>query len=540
MIQQANEDFVKSSYILMMGYFIASLISTIGTIVVIRLISVEEFSLINISYIIPTILITSGELGLNYASIHFIAKKIKENNFKDIRNVIRIVLVIKVFVGLVFSILIFLYSTYIAVEIYKISDEKLIILIQIGALGIFSRILYETLNSFYLGAFKAKMVQMGSIVQTSLRAVLSIVFILMGFTYLGPMIGFVLSPLIVVIIYLVLLSRLFFKDKIEKEITDWTVMAKMFKYGYPLLFLSIVIGIQISIYSYILVVSGYTIEVSYLNVAILSATVIGILQKSISLTIFPIFSKMDWDDNNEKERKKLIGHFQFSIKFCTIIIVPATVILIILSADLFPIIYGEEYRDALPFITIFLLTFLLVSFGSLSIPAFFNGQKKTNYVFYLQLIELISLILFSLILIPFIGAIGLVYGIVLGKVVSVFFGNILIRRDFGNILFKNSKNSFLMTLIAIILGFITFWMYNILGILIPVKNLIVTILKLCFVLILYLTFFLILIGIFLLITIEELDYFENSFKKFPIIGKILVFLLKIEKKIILKRNKKRY
>ena len=217
MIQQANEDFVKSSYILMMGYFIASLISTIGTIVVIRLISVEEFSLINISYIIPTILITSGELGLNYASIHFIAKKIKENNFKEIRNVIRSVLVIKVFVGLVFSILIFLYSTYIAVEIYKISDEKLIILIQIGALGIFSRILYETLNSFYLGAFKAKMVQMGSIVQTSLRAVLSIVFILMGFTYLGPMIGFVLSPLIVVIIASILMVKVFKTPQQEKE-----------------------------------------------------------------------------------------------------------------------------------------------------------------------------------------------------------------------------------------------------------------------------------------------------------------------------------
>lgn len=76
-----KDNFVQNSYILMMGYFLSSLISPIGTILVIRLISVEETSYINIAYIIPAILGDFGELGLNYTSIYFIAKNMKENNF---------------------------------------------------------------------------------------------------------------------------------------------------------------------------------------------------------------------------------------------------------------------------------------------------------------------------------------------------------------------------------------------------------------------------------------------------------------------------
>ena len=82
MKQQESKDFVQSSYILMTGFLISSIISSIGTVIIIRLITIEEYSLLNISYGIPAILIVLGELGLNYASTHFIAKSIKENNYK--------------------------------------------------------------------------------------------------------------------------------------------------------------------------------------------------------------------------------------------------------------------------------------------------------------------------------------------------------------------------------------------------------------------------------------------------------------------------
>jgi len=538
MKQQETKDFVQSSYILMMGFLISSIISSIGTIIIIRLITIEEYSLLNISYGIPAILIVFGELGLNYASTHFIAKSIKENNYKEVRDVIRINLIIKTTIALIFSILVVLYSAYIAIEIYQVNDTRLILLIQIGAIGVFARIMLEAMSSFYLGGLNVKMVQIGSILQTSLRTILSIAFVILGYTFIGPMLGFVLSPLIVAFIYLFFLKKTFYKDKREKEKINLQEFYKMIHYGYPLLFLSAVASIQLPLYTYLLTVSGYIIEVGFLNVAIVSASLIGILKKSISFTIFPIFSKYDWDNENERERKKLVEYFRFSIKFGTLLIVPVSIFLIVVCIDLFPIIYGERYREASPFISGYILIFLLVSFGSLSIPAFFNGQKDTKNVLYIRLVELISIFLISIVLIPQFGAIGLIYGIFLGTIISVLFGNILIRVKYGNVLFKNIKNIIGIFSIAVMVGFLTFLLYHFLNILIETHGILITIIKLTIFLVFYISLFLILLGIFSLITVEELDFFEKSFAKFPAISKIIMFLSKVEKKIIKIKIKK--
>ena len=175
---------------------------------------------------------------------------------------------------------------------------------------------------------------------------------------------------------------------------------------------------------------------------------------------------------------------------------------------------------------------MLVSFGSLSIPAFFNGQKDTKNVFYIQLIELISILLLSIVLMPLLGAIGLIYAIFIGTIISVLFGNILIRVKYGNILFKNIKNIIAIFSTAVIVGFLTFLLYNFLNIPIETSEILITIIKLTIFLVFYISLFLILLGIFSLITVEELDFFEKSFAKFPVISKIIMFLSKVEKKII--------
>jgi len=527
-----SEDFVQNSYILIIGYLFSSFISSIGTIIIIRLISVEENSFINIAYIIPAILTDFGEFGLNYASTYFIAKNIKEKNYKAVRDVIRINLIIKIIIGLLFTIFVSVFSVVIATEIYRINDPRMILLIQIASIGIISTILYDAFNSFFLGAQYVKVVQIGTILRTSTRSILSIFFILIGLTLLGPMLGFVFSPLIVVIVYSILLRKRFHLKTLEKQPIEWNKLKEMIKYGYPLTIFSLLWGIQFQLYTYILAIHGYITEVSYLNVAVVSAALIGILTKSFSFTLFPIFSKMDWN-NNEREKRKLIEYFQFSNKFGTIIIVPTSILLIIFSADIFPIIFGENYIKASPFISTYFCIFLLVSFGSLSIPAFFNGQKQTKYVLFIQLVEVSSIVIFSLILISIIGAIGMAYGIVLGTIVSVVFGNISIRKKYGKKLFGNLKNVVVIFFIGIISGLFTFFFNNVfIETIIEGEDFLFIILRLTISFSFYLFIFFFSLAIFSQISIEELEFFEKSFSKFPLINKLVIILSRIEKQII--------
>ncbi|MFX1277664.1 MAG: oligosaccharide flippase family protein [Promethearchaeota archaeon] len=528
-LSESNE-FVQNSYILMVGYLISSIISTIGSIIVIRLISVEEYSLISIAYILPGILIPFGELGLNYASINFIARKLKENDLKGVRNVIRINLIVKIIIGLILTLSVAYFSLFIAKEIYNVSDSRLYLLIQIASISVIANILYDAVNSFFIGAQKMRLVQYGAILHTTLRTLISIVLVLIGYSLIGPIIGVAIAPLIVVMIYMFFLKKEFKTKKEEKSGMNWKELSKMVKYGFPLLIFSILAGIQGQIFILLLTYYGYLNEVSYFNVAVLTAAVISILNKAISFSLFPIFSKMDW--NNEEERKTLINYFQFSIKFGTLLILPVTILLILFAGDIFPIVFGSSYREASPFISVYFLMFILVSFGSLSIPAFFNGQGQTKYVLYITIVELISGVIFALILISYFGAMGLMYGVVLGAVVGVFFGCILIRIKYGKVLFSNFKTIFLIFLLSIIIGVFIYYLNRSVMNIFPIKGLVIRITFLAISFIIYGIIFLFLIGLFSLISIDEIDFVAYSFQRFPIIDKLIIILANIEKKIV--------
>ena len=526
-----KDEFVKSSYILMTGYIISSLLSAVGTIVMIRLITVYENSLLNIAYVIPAIIITAAELGLNYASTHFIAENIKKNNFQEISSIIKTNLIIKLFIGLIAILFLNLYASFITYNIYRVNDEQLVMLVQISSFGICANILYEALNSIFLGKLNFKMVQIGTIIHTLLRSTISIFLILLGFHLLGPIIGLVFSLLFVDLIYIIFLLKDKKKSKIEKTPLNLKTFSRMMKYGYPLLIFSIFLSFKVQIFFFILIFYGFINEVSYFDVAIVSASLLGIFTKSISFTLFPIFSKKSWD--NQDERMKLIKTFQFSIKFGSLIILPTTILLMVFSRDIFPLIYGEQYLDASIYISVYLISYLFVFLGSLSIPAFFNGQKKTINVLYIELVYLIGSLFFVLILINIYGGIGLVVGIVLGSFISVLYANLSLRKKYGKILFNEFKQNFCFLILAIFCGITTFCANIFLKNLIPIDNLFVRLLILLICFLIYCIQYLIFVGLFSLITIEEVDFMVNSLEKFPIINKIIKILAGFEKKLIL-------
>ena len=528
--------FIQNSYILMVGYFLSTAISTIGTVLIIRLTSVEEFSFINIAYIIPNILITFSELGLNYASTHFIARKMSQNDTNGVRDVIRINLYVKMLIGSFLTIFVAFFSIYIAKEIYNIDDARMIILIQIASIGIISSILYEALNSIFLGALNMKTVQLGSILRTSLRSTLSIILILLGFTLKGPLIGYVLSTLIVDIFYLFSLRLIYPKKEGNKSSTDWKELLTMLRYGYPLLLGSFIIAIETEIYFLILSYYGYIPEISYLSIAFTSGALIGILKKAISQSLFPVFSKKDWDI--EKDKNSLINYYLFSLKFETFLIIPVAIFIILFSRNFFYIIFGEKYEIAAPFISTYFLIYLLIPIGAISIPAFFNGQKQTRVVLFMETINLIVSVIIALSLIPFFAGLGVVLGIIIGKTISIIYGNIIIYKKYGRVLFNNLKTVLLIFLMAVISGIITYIIYfSIVVRFIAPEGMLNNILIITISFGVYLGLFLFLIGIFLLITLEEIDLMVKSFQIIPGFSKIFYLLGRIEKTILRIRSK---
>jgi len=536
MFLNENRDTLHNISLLISGNLAATIITSIGNIIIINLISIEDYAFIRISLILPIILILIGELGLNYASIHFIARKKKENDIEAIKNITKILLIIKVSVGLLLMILVLIFSEFISYTIYGIYNQKLVTLTFITSIGIFATIISESLISVLIGIEYMKFVSISIVINKISNITISLILVFVGIQIYGPIIGFVFGPSLISVINVIMVYKFIFKKEQQRTHFNWNILKEMVRYGYPLSIVSIISGIQVHIFSYILIIFGFIKEISYYSVAILSSQLIIIITQSLTQTLFPIFSKEDW--HIPEEKIKLKNYFQFSIKLSNFLVLPIIILLIIFSEDIFPMIFGLKYEIASPFISLYFVIFTMISFGSISIPAFFFGQKRTKYIFYIEVIKLTSGIIFSIIIINLIGSIGIMLGIIIGATISVIYSNLLLLRKYGYGLLSEFKKNLGIFIIALILGGFVYIIKMLIKEIILINSYIYYFIILLILAFLYIAFYYLLLGLLSLLTEEELNFFSKSFERVPIIGKIICKLFNFEKKILNLRKSK--
>ena len=127
MVVDAPELVIHQTYVLIVGEIIATILSTITAIFVMRYLSELDYSLLNVATIIPSILVLVGELGLDYATTHFLAIYAKEHDEIKVKNVIRINLIIKFLVGISFTMVFLVFAKFIALVFPQVSDSRFVL-----------------------------------------------------------------------------------------------------------------------------------------------------------------------------------------------------------------------------------------------------------------------------------------------------------------------------------------------------------------------------------------------------------------------------
>ncbi|MEJ2252460.1 MAG: oligosaccharide flippase family protein [Candidatus Lokiarchaeota archaeon] len=342
MLNEGNQKLFSNVNILISGYFISTILSAISTIFIINFLSVDSYALMNIALILPTIFILIGDFGLNSATTHFIASK-KITNPKEVRNIAKINIYIKIFIGFLYSLVLIINAGGIAKYIYNINNSNMILLIWFGSIGVFSTLLFDSVNYAFIGLENMSAMRYSTISRKIIEAAVSIGLLLIGFGAIGPLIGLFLGPLIASLFGLIYLKRKLNTFYSSGMGLDWSFLLKMIKYGYPLSFVTLIVGIQPQIFTFLLIQLGNIKFVSFFNVAYASKKIIFILTQSISFTFFPAFSRFNWEKIDD--RNKLKSKYQFSIKIGSFLILPITLLLIIFSREIFPIIFGSKYIE---------------------------------------------------------------------------------------------------------------------------------------------------------------------------------------------------
>jgi len=123
--------------------------------------------------------------------------------------------------------------------------------------------------------------------------------------------------------------------------------------------------------------------------------------------------------------------FRLSIKYSSLLVIPASLALAVLSKEFVYTLYGTQYGLAPSYLALYAINFLFVGLGSFSISNLFSGQGDTKTVLR---VNLFNVALFLPIVPPLTvlyGVQGLIASLIVTGFLSAIYGLHLARRRYG-------------------------------------------------------------------------------------------------------------
>jgi O-antigen/teichoic acid export membrane protein len=225
----------------------------------------------------------------------------------------------------------------------------------------------------------------------------------------------------------------------------------MLNYGVPLSIGSILSGILTQIYAFMII--PLTTETLYGNyiVAVNFSVLLTFFTTPIGTVLFPAFAKLD--PQNEDELVKNV--FASSIKYTSILLVPATMILMTLSGPMVGTLYGEKYAYGPFFLTLMVIGNLFAIFGSWSVGGFLFGLGETRIVMIQNIITLAVGLPLGIVLIPTFGIVGLIIASVVAGLPSLFWVLYWIWKHYkARADFQSSTKIFAASAIAAVMAYL--------------------------------------------------------------------------------------
>jgi O-antigen/teichoic acid export membrane protein len=234
------------------------------------------------------------------------------------------------------------------------------------------------------------------------------------------LVGHISASITAAIISGILLYFLIFR-KLDKVKTKFSEVAKAVKpllsYGIPLSISAIMSGITAQFYQ--VMMASYVRDLALIGnykVATNFAILLTFFSSPLTTALFPAFSKL----NYEKEPKLAKRVFSSSIKYSSLILVPATMLLIVLSDTIISALYGAKWAYAPSFLSLSIVGYLLVS-----------ALGQTRLIMKINFLTLATGIPLGFILVPWLGIYGVILCLLVTNAVGVFVLSFFISKKYG-------------------------------------------------------------------------------------------------------------
>lgn len=408
----------KGSFHLLWGLVVSTVISSVGTIFIARLLGSDLYGLYGIVLTAPNLIMIFRDWGVNSAMVRFTAQYRAEDRGSEIRSLFISGIIFEVTIGLVLSIISFTLSGFLATTVFNRPD--IVPLIQIASFVVLTGGLVNAATAAFTGIERMELNSIMIICQSIIKTIVIITLVVLGLGTSGAVIGFTtasfIAGLIGMLVVWVVYRNLPKPSTLRLEIMAY--IKELLKYGMPLSISTIMAGFLTQFFIFLLPIHYVTDNTMIGNYGIAKTFVvlISFFATPITTMLFPAFSKLD----PQKDRETLKNVFQSSIKYASLLVVPVTALVMSLSEPAISTLFGDTYTTAPLFLALLAITYLYTAFGKLSTVNLINSQGQTKYNLKLSIITASIGFPMGFILIMQFGVLGLIASTLTAGLPSLF------------------------------------------------------------------------------------------------------------------------
>jgi len=424
------EDSARGSFFLATGNVVATVISALSVFIVARLLGPQLYGVYTITLAVPSLLLIFTGFGIDEALTRFSANlRIKGEN-QSLARTIRLGVTLRAITGIAMFTVCYVFSDYLAAHV--ISRPEYGIYVRLASIVILLQAILYSTSAVFVGLDRTEYSAIAANVQAIIKTVLAPLLIIAGFSVVGAITGFTISCLAAGLLSAGLLFIKLYKPLKSENPENPHIhnqprihLKTMLKYGFPLYISTLLYGASTQLRTVVLSFFTLDLDIGNFKAATNFVTLMVALSGSIATALFPAFSKLDRNGSQAKT------FFKITTKYTSMLLVPASVVLIIFSKELVKVVYGEAFLPASLFLALYITVYFLAGLGSLVQGSFFNGLGETKTTLKMNLASFVMFLGLAPLLTQAYNVPGLIIAILVSNLTATIFGAYIAKSNFG-------------------------------------------------------------------------------------------------------------
>jgi len=415
-IAKVAEESARGGFYLTLGNISSTIVSASSVIIIARILGSELYGLYTVSMVFPQLLLLFVNPGINQGIMKYAASlKIKGEGNRITKLIIH-GLLIKTTLGILATVICFIFSNLFATNMLR--RPEVTFYIQIASLAILLQAISATMNSAFIGTDKTEYSTLSTNIQALTKAALSTSLVILGLGITGAITGYILSLLAACVFGIfTFLFKIYRPLRKNEDCQDGMLesLRLLVKYGFPLYVSALILGLTLQYQNILLAIFASNEDIGNFKAAINFTTLISTFSTPIATALLPAFSKLEIKLEDAKR------FFHLSLKYTSIIILPIVTFISLYSKEITSLIYGETYVNAPYFLSLMTIQYYLIGLGSLVLPSFFNGLGETKISLKISFVYSALFAVSAAFLTWQLGTPGLILAILVSSLVSTLY-----------------------------------------------------------------------------------------------------------------------